>query len=101
MNHYERKQISKQKQKRRTANKWFYGGGNNCSWDAILCNYPDARYWKEWHFSGIRKYAKDCTEGILRSKYRSSILAGLDENISFGSRRSHYRKHFDYWWTVY
>lgn len=99
-NRYERMQKDKAKIKKRIANKWYYGGGNACSWEKILQRYPDAEYWKDWSFSGVRKYAKDCTEGIIRSRYRNLALS-TDEEIGFGSRKSHYRKYFDYWWTVF
>ena len=102
MNRYERLKMSKFKRKRKIANKWYYGGGDNCSWDQIQLEYPDAQYWKDWHYSRIRKYARECTEGIIRSKFRRSVLnSSLDEDVGFGSARSHYRKHFDFWWTVF
>ena len=102
MNRYERMLRGKLKTKRHIANKWYYSGGNACSWDRIQQRYPDAKYWKDWHFSGVRRYASDCTEGVIRCRYRSVAIMKLDDDdIGFGSKRSHYRKHFDYWWTVF
>lgn len=58
------------------------------------------QYWQRFYLSGSRKYAKDCTNSVIRSKYRALISNGeLDEIIA--PRGSDYEKEFDYLWTIY
>lgn len=60
-------------------------------------------YWKEFYLTGPRKYAKSCTNDVIRAKYRD-LLNSLNledlENIQ-ALRGSDYEKLFDFWWTLY
>ena len=63
-------------------------------------------YWNQFARSGARRFAKDATNGVIRSRYRD-VLRGIDpynedeiEDIQ-ALRGSDYEKMFDFWWTLW
>jgi len=60
-------------------------------------------YWKTCYLSGVRRFAKNSTNRVIRAKYRD-LLNGVDiENADDvqALTGSDYEKMFDYWWTVF
>ena len=78
-------------------------GGQHTSWNDYVAHkrdYDDLAYWRSYYFSGVRKFASDCSNSRLRREFRDEVLKGDYENM-YAPQGGNYRKHFDYWWTVY
>ena len=60
-------------------------------------------YWKTWYISGRRKYAKDCTNRVVRAYYRDILSSLEDEDIEDiqALKGSDYEKMYDYNWTIW
>ncbi len=63
-------------------------------------------YWQQFSRSGARRFAKEATNGVIRSRYRD-MLRDIDpydddalEDIQ-ALTGSDYEKMFDFWWTLW
>lgn len=113
-NRYANKRKHKIKMKKRYSFGPVYGGHRSNIWlHESECReqhsgQPWARnggyeYWKAYYLSGERKYAKLCTNRVIRAYYRDQIRK-LDqeamEDIA-ALRGADYEKMFDYVWTIW
>ena len=102
MNRYANKMIHKRKLKDKFRNDWFR---RPCaSWEDYAAHrdeyFDDLRYWRISYDSGVRKFASDCSNSRLRSEYKNE-LAHVDYEDMYAPQHADYRKHFDYWWTIW
>ena len=59
-------------------------------------------YWRQFARSGMRRFAKEATNGVIRSRYRDMLRnAGFDDDDVQALRGSDYEKMFDFWWTLW
>ena len=60
-------------------------------------------YWKEFYLTGPRQYAKSCTNGVIRARYRDLLRSLSEEDLEDiqALRGSDYEKMFDFWWTLW
>lgn len=112
MNRHERLRRHKNKTKQKFG-IWFNGNATNiklieehtksfCYFSATPPN-DGFDYWKTLYLSGKRKFAKRCSNSIIRARYRD-ILKNIDiENIEDipALCGSEYRRLFDYNWTIW
>lgn len=99
LNRYHAKRFGKRKMQRRHMRSW----GDHTSWRDYVAHKPerdDLEYWRAYYFSGRRAFASDCTNRKLRAEFRAEKAVGDYENM-YAPQGANYRKHFDYWWTVY
>ena len=114
LNRHARKRKHKQAMKERYAKKFFLMR-SKCDWNTLKIVFEDyipyksrhpLDYWKEYHISGARRYAKDETNNKVRSDWRADAsralsLYDIDDDETYVLRNSDYRKTFDYFWTVW
>ena len=114
LNRHARKRKHKQAMKERYAKKFFLMR-SQCDWNTLKIAFEDyipyksrhpLDYWKEYHISGARRYAKDETNNKVRSDWRADAsralsLYDIDDDETYVLRNSDYRKTFDYFWTVW
>ena len=115
-NRYDRKQQHKRELKKKHAIQW---DNFDVNIDEIIAReeyerdlesgislkWNDERnggynYWDNYYISGARKYAKDCTNRKIRSKYRN-LLANQEFEHIMTLSGSQYEKEFDYFWTIW
>ena len=60
-------------------------------------------YWRQFYLSGPRRYAKECTNSVIRSRYRDMLRSMTDEDVEDiqALTGSDYEKIFDFWWTLF
>jgi hypothetical protein len=78
MNRYKRKQITKDKLIKLSKTSCYF----------VYYNEKEDRYVR-WYLSGVRKYAKWCSDRAVRNRN------------DFSLKGAGYRKCFDYWWTIF
>lgn len=109
VNGYARKQLHKNKMKKRYCKKFYYCSGAETTWNELVAkyeNYPDWNgrtcldYWRDWFISGKRKDAKRFTSHKIRASFRREIVREDFEDIT-NLTNSDYRKYFDYWWYIF
>lgn len=60
-------------------------------------------YWNQFYLSGPRRYAKDCTNSVIRARYRDMLRVIDEEDMEDiqALTGSDYEKMFDFWWTLF
>ncbi len=63
-------------------------------------------YWQQFARSGRRRYAKEMTNGVIRSRYRDILRdIDMDDEDALDEIQtltgSDYEKMFDFWWTLW
>ena len=102
INHYANKMKHKRVQKNRYRRKYF-GGYRAASWKDYVAHadeWDDLEYWRDYYLSGVKAFARDRTNGVLRTRFREEAARGNYDDMS-APHHADYRKHFDYWWTVW
>ena len=60
-------------------------------------------YWQRCYLSGARRYAKESTNGVIRTKYRNLLrpqnISANDDTVAL--RGADYEKEYDYLWTIW
>ena len=111
MNRHEQMRRHKRKMKKRFG-LWFDGYATNIKLvedrNKSFCRFRSTppndgfEYWKTFYLSGLRKFAKQCSEGVIRAQYRN-MLSKIDaddmEDIP-ALCGSEYKRVFDYDWTI-
>ena len=112
MNRHERLRRHKRKMKQRFG-LWFDGYVTNIKlvedYNKSFCRFRETppndgfEYWKTFYMSGMRKFVKDCSEGVIRARYRD-MLSSVDtdgmEDVH-APCGSEYRRMFDYDWNMW
>jgi hypothetical protein len=118
VNRYANKRKHKRRLKQRHAMLW---DGRRTNLDLVRQRYQDEdfwwwynhhpcnggyEYWKQFGRSGTRKYAKDMTNGVIRSRYRDMLRdIDLDDDDAIDDIQAltgaDYEKMFDFWWTLW
>ena len=113
INRHAQMRMHKRKQKKRYGYGLYSGYRTNIRLHEDECrreyeDNPNARnggykYWNVYYLTGERKYAKHCTNRVIRAMYRDMLNAvggdGLDDVQAL--RGSDYEKMFDYDWTIW
>lgn len=76
---------------------------HHISWDDYVAHageYDRLDYWKTCYLSGVRAYASFRTNRKLRAEFRQA-LANEDFDALYAPQYGNYKKHFDYWWTIW
>ena len=116
-NRYANKRKHKRKLKQRHA---MMCDGARTNLDLVRQRYQDERdtfpwwekhhprnggyeYWSQFYLSGPRQYAKECTNSVIRSRYRDILRSIDDDNMDDiqAFQGSDYEKMFDFWWTIW
>ena len=60
-------------------------------------------YWQLYYLTGPRKYAKDCTNSVIRAFYRNLLNTHDPDELDDAQALSgsDYEKMFDYNWTIW
>lgn len=101
-NRYANKMKHKQIQKNRYRRKYLHGY-RAASWEdykAHADEWDNLEYWRGYYLSGVKDFARGCTNGILRARFREEAAHGNYDDM-FAPQYASYKKFFDYWWTVY
>ena len=61
------------------------------------------KYWQAYYLSGMRRFAKEATNGVIRAMYRAMLRSADPEALDDiqALRGSDYEKTFDYDWTIW
>lgn len=105
------KRMLKQKYLMRICDK-SYGGNLRLLEDSLSDGEPNYfkrlrnrgfEYWDQTYISGSRRFAKDMTNGVIRTKYRNMIHRGDPDEMEDAQalRGSDYEKMYDYLWTIW
>ena len=101
MNRYANKMIHKQKIKNKYRRDWFR---RPCaSWEDFSAHryeWDDLRYWRISYDTGSRRFASDCSNSKLRAEFKEE-LAHMEYEEMYAPQKGNYKKHFDYWWTIW
>lgn len=101
LNRYAAKMIHKKRQKRNYTRN-FLGGFRCKSWEDYVAHAnkrDDLRYWRQWYLSNVRRFASEYSNSVIRSQFRTEKQCDNYEEM-YAPQYSHYKKYFDYWWTV-
>ena len=116
LNRYAEKRRHKLKLKKRHATQ-YNGAGANIDLVRQRCQDESAswwwsrdhqrnggyEYWNQFYLSGPRRYAKECTNSVIRARYRDMLRSMTDEDVEDiqALTGSDYEKMFDFLWTLY
>ena len=113
MNRYAQKRKHKREMKKKFGRGLYTGHRTNLRLHENECREeysgcPNARnggytYWKSYYLTGPRRYAKFCTNRMIRAMYRDMLRRmsedDMDDICAFTG--SDYEKAFDYDWTIW
>ena len=115
---YARKQLHKDKMKKKYAKHFLFYDSNEATYDQLLIYMEEKKkqyyirpyywfdankpipYWKNYYISNRREYARHQTKRKIRSITREE-LANMNLEDVVAPRSSYYQKVFDYNWTVF
>ena len=72
-----------------------------------LCRYVERNggyaYWRKLYLSGKRRYAKECTNRVIRARYRDMLNVIPEENLDEvpALRCSDYERQFDFEYSIW
>ena len=60
-------------------------------------------YWRTYYLTGPRRYAKECTNSVIRAMYRNLLNNICEEDLDDiqALRGADYEKMYDYVWTIW
>ena len=113
LNRHQQKRRHKRKLKQKYAMKWDYSNvklfeekmRDDASEDTLWNRKHPKRnggfeYWNDYYLSGRRKFAKKCSDGRIRQRFRS-MLANMDPDEIPAYKGADHEKEFDYNWTIW
>ena len=97
---YQRKMLHKRKLKKKATLNLYSVYGGSYEDMKVHSKWWDGKYWKRYYVSGVRQFARFCSERKIRTKYRDAINVDDFEEL-YAPQHSDYQKEFDFWWTVF